>query len=1146
MWFGTFSGLARYDGYNFVIYKNDPLDSTSLSNNWIWGLCEDRLGFLWIGTGGGGLNRFDRNGEIFKRYEYDENNPNSLGNNIVMHIHEDRSGDLWIGTEGSGLNKFDRDKEEFTRYVHKDNDPQSISNNIIREIYEDKKGIFWIATDGGGLNKFDPENEIFTHWMYNKNDPNSLNDNRTMEVYIDKSGILWVGTYSGGLNRFDRDREIFVNYKFDANNPHSLSGNHVRDVYEDQTGSIWICTYGGGLSRLDCNNKKKETFMSYKYDPNNPNSLGNDYIWVIYEDRSGVIWIGTEKGGINKFNRRKEVFNHWKNEPGISSSLNDNHIWAIYEDRAGIFWIGTRTGGLNRFDRKNGTFKHYKNEINNPNSLSGNYVISIYEDRSGILWIGTYYNGLNRFDRKKNCFIHYKHEEDKPNSLSHNRVRATFEDHFGKLWILTRQGLDKFDPVKEEFFHYKKLEGDLNSISNNNIRVIYEDRAGTLWIGTDGGLNKYVPKNNNKEDYFIRYQNEENNPNSLSYDKIRSIYEDKKGRFWIGTRGGLNRLDRENEQFYAYTEEDGLPSNVIYGILEDDSGFLWLSTTKGISKFDPETEVFRNYDSDDGLQDNEFELGAYCQSRNGEIFFGGINGFNSFYPDRVKDNPYVPPIVITCFKIFDHIIKFDKDVSMLNEIELSYRDNFFSFEFSALDYVSPRKNKYAYKLEGFDSDWNYCGSRRYTSYTNLNPGRYVFNVKGSNNHGIWNEEGLALEIKIRPPFWMTLWFRIIVFLGIILLIIAIIQYRTHNVKKRNVELEAINKMLNKQITVRKKTEKALRESEERLSVFMNSAPESFILFDAEMNIVDFNEASMKYYPVKVKKSDLIGKNLRDIEPNFEETDRYAMYMEVLKTGKSIFLDAVVSHSKFGDVYFAVRAFKVGDGLGLILEDVTERKSAEIAIKASLKEKEVMLKEIHHRVKNNLQIISSLLHLQAEHVGDLKTHEMFKESRNRVRSMALIHEKLYQSDNLAQINFSEYIRELATYLFRTYEADPNAVKLTVNVSDFYLGVNTAIPCSLVINELVSNSLKYAFPDGKKGEICIDIDKINKSANEKSDDNHAFILRVSDNGVGIPEDLDFRNTKSLGLQLVTLLVENQLQGEINLDRNDGTMFKIKFSE
>jgi signal transduction histidine kinase/ligand-binding sensor domain-containing protein/class 3 adenylate cyclase/ActR/RegA family two-component response regulator len=806
LWFATQDGLNRYDGYDFVVYKPDPQNPQSLSENWIESLYEDRAGTLWIGTKTGGLNQFDPETETFRHYQHDPANPRSVSSNHILAIYEDRSEVLWVGT-ANGLHQFDRATGTFRRYQSDPENPNSLSHNSVSCIYEDSFGVLWLGTWGGGLCRMDQAEggtPTFRRYQYDLQNPQSLRDNWVRSICEDRSGALWVGARRGvsRLSREDQDMGIFRHYQNDLQNPQSLSSNNVYSIYEDRSGELWIGTLEGGLNRFD---RATETFQHYKHDPQNPQSLSINDVFSIYEDRAGGLWIGT-RAGVNQLDRATARFRHYQHDPKNPRSLSDNSVWSIYEDHAGNVWIGTLQGGLNQFDRATGTFRHYQNDPENPNSLNNNSVWAIYEDHAGVLWIGTK-GGLSRMSRESRAparFRNYKSDRNDPRSLSSNWVASIHEDPSKEvLWIGTwNGGLNRFGRASETFKHYRHDPKNPQSLGADGVWLIYEDRSGIFWIATEFGLDQF----DRATETFRHYQHDSKNPNSLSNNAIWSIYEDRAGVLWIGTRAGLNRFDPQTETFKNYREKDGLPNEVIYGILEDDHGNLWLSTNKGLSKFNPETETFRNYDVRDGLQSNEFNADAAFRNRSGEMFFGGINGFNVFHPDSVKDNPYVPPVVITALKryntdVAEGVAIPENGISVKPEIKLTYKDDILVFEVAALNFRHSAKNQYAYKLEGLNDRWIQLGAKREITFTNLDPGDYTLRVKGSNNDGVWNEEGTALKITITPPWWETWWaytFYGLLFVG------SILGYIRHKTQAQAKELALRNKQLEqeRQVTER--------------------------------------------------------------------------------------------------------------------------------------------------------------------------------------------------------------------------------------------------------------------------------------------------------------------------------------------------------
>ncbi len=781
MWFGTEDGLNKYNGYTFTTFRHNPEDPNSISSNSIQCLHEDGRGMIWIGTIGGGLNKYDPQTDEFTHYMHDPANVYSLISDQVLSIFEDRAGVLWVGTD-AGLEQFDETMERFTHLQHNPHDARSLSEGSVLAINEDQEGTLWVATSRGGLDRFDAQDRKFDHYRYRADDPYSISSNNVTAVLEDSQGILWAGTADGGLNRLDPELGGFVRYTSDASNARSLSSNDVQALYEDSSGVLWIATNGGGLERYDRDNDR---FVHYRYDPFDPHSISHNDVRTVYEDRGGVLWVGTYGAGLSKANASNRKFIHYRTDPNNPNSLPDNRVWAICEGRSGALWLGT-SGGLSRLDRDTGRWTIYTHDPNAPHSLSHNTVRSVYEDRDGVLWVGTE-GGLDTFNRETGRFTHYRYDPNDSTTLSSNHIGPIYEDRQGVLWVGTSDaGLNRFDRESGRFQRYKADPGNPFSLSHNNVTSILESYDGTLWIGTlGGGLNRF----NRENQRFYTYRHNPNDPYSLSSNMVYCICEDFRGRLFLGTWGaGFDRFDPRGRRFIHYRENDGLPNDVVYGIVEDQTGYLWMSTNRGLARFDPGFGTFRNYDVSDGLQSNEFNSGAYYVNNTGEVFLGGINGFNAFYPPKVEDNPHVPPIVITSFKKFDRTIL--TDISDDLAIELSYNDNFIAFEFASLDYTAAQKNQYTYRLEGFDPRWVDAGTRRYQSYSNLKGGEYIFRVKGSNNDGVWNREGIAIHIRVIPPIWDRWWFRGVLALVLTGGAVAAYRLRVHNIQTRTRDLEA--------------------------------------------------------------------------------------------------------------------------------------------------------------------------------------------------------------------------------------------------------------------------------------------------------------------------------------------------------------------
>lgn len=737
LWIGTEDGLNRYDGYEFKIYKNNPQDPNSLSENWVISLLNDSKGNIWAGSSYG-LNLYNKDKDNFTQFLNDPNDPNSISNNWINSIFEDSDGTIWIGTEG-GLNRYNKETQSFTSYMSDENDPHSISHNVVMGIDEDASGTLWLATSDG-LCSFNKSSETFTTYRHNPDNPNSLVSNELYHVFIDSSGYMWVACLDKGLSRYDFRKGSFKNYVHDPNDPTSIGNGDVSKIFEDKNGVLWIGIEQGGVNLYDY---ETETFERFLADPSDSSSISNNVVLSFYEDTSGVIWVGTSAGGINKFAMYKEKFKHIPANPKHPDGI----IWNIFSDDDRYIWLGHRKG-VDKYDRINKTYKHYGYDPDDPNTITEYSTWIIINDMydKDILWFGTS-TGLNKFNRRTENFTHYVNDPDDPTSLTESSIRWLLQDSEGVLWVGAISGLNKYNRDTDSFKRYEYDENNPYGLSHRRIRVIFEDSYGVFWVGTSGGLNIL----DREKDTFKHYKADPDDPTSISDNRIYSMYETPNKTLWIGTSGGLNRYNREEDTFKSYYSSDGLPNNTIYGIVGDANNNLWMSTNQGLTRFDPDKEEFRNYDVNDGLQSNEFNVNSFFKSDSGELFFGGINGINAFFPEDIKNNPNIPNIVITSFKKFNKPVKFDKALTEVEEIVLESGDNFWGFDFAALDFNFPEKNRYKYMLKGFDSDWIDANKRRYANYTNLGEGMYIFKVMGSNNDGIWNEVPKEIKLYVKPP-----------------------------------------------------------------------------------------------------------------------------------------------------------------------------------------------------------------------------------------------------------------------------------------------------------------------------------------------------------------------------------------------------------
>jgi len=789
MWFGTKNGLYRFDGYSIKEFKHDAHNINSISHNNVNCIYADKSGIIWIGTWGG-LSRLDPGNASFTRYKYDPRDIKSLSNNDVRAINEDQFGNLWIGTFGGGLNKFDRLKGEFTVYQYSTQTAGSITSNYINTLVRDKKGDLWIGTRRG-INKLEPENARFTSYQSMSEETEEQSAVNIACIYEDSKSRIWFGTFGGGLWKLDRRSGKMEAYIHNVKDPSTICSNTIYSITSDDASTLWIGT-PEGINLMDLNSGELQLIQN---NPENPNSLQNNDVRHLFQDRAGVMWVVSVEG-VNLYSKLSGRFKKYQRNPGESSSLSSNIVNTFFEAKDGTIWIGTRDG-LNKFNRKNRSFETFILESENKGEIISNEIKSILIDSKNRFWIGTT-NGLNLLNQETGKVNIYRYDPVNPNNLN-NEIHALIETRNGEIWAGTRRGLVKFDPSTGYFtlFRPDPLVSD-NQISNS-VYTILEDRFGNFWIGTlGGGLSEF----NRDKKSFKSYRNKPTDTTSISHNSIISLHEDQFGFFWIGTYGGgLNRMDRKSKQFINFSGRNGLPDDIIYSILEDKSGGLWMSTNTGLVKFDTKSKTFRNYDVLDGLQSNEFTIGSALRCKSGEMIFGGISGFNMFFPDSIQENNFVPPTVITRFKALE------KEITPSDaQIELAYNQNYLTFEFSSLSYALTDKNQFAYKLEGSDDDWVFCGNRRFVSYSNLGPGEYTFRVKSSNSDGLWNETGTSINFQIARPFWKTWWFILIVVLFISAILYFGFRYRVSSINNRNQLLE--EKVKQRTLEFEKATEEA--------------------------------------------------------------------------------------------------------------------------------------------------------------------------------------------------------------------------------------------------------------------------------------------------------------------------------------------------
>ena len=759
MWFGTEYGLNRYDGYSFKVFAHDPRNPNSLSGAFIDALFKDRSGALWVSSGQF-LNRFDLLTETFRRFPIQ----------MVNHISQDRAGKLWLAT-GRGLYSLEESTGEVHQFTHDPSDPSSLASNDIKWSGEDRESGFWVA-NSEGLDKFDCQTgKVTLHIPLHE----PLHE---FGFYEDSRGVFWIFHVSGeGLAVLDRENSTLTQYSFHDLPPSSSAITGVKALLEDRNGNLWIGTQGNGLLRFD---REHNRFIAYRHNVADPESLAEDSVNALYEDREGNIWAALGAQGLNRFSVRPLPFQKLPYDARRPYQKGETMVNAITGDRRGILWTSTREA-LNRIDLKTGEHRNY--QIND--------VVSLAVGRKGILWAGTYNDGLSRLDPQTGRFKVYRHNPTDPGSLSNDIVARLLVDHSGTLWVATYDGLNRFDTSTERFTTYKldPKRKDLLYIE------LVEDRRGMLWLGTHSeGLQRFDPRTGQ----FTAYAHEETRSDSLSDDRVNSILIDRSGGMWVGTQNGLDRFNASTSTFTPYTTQDGLAGNAVSCILEDDSGDLWIGTNNGISRFRPSTETFKNFSSADGLPGLDLTgWGACYKDPSGKMFFGGFSGGTAFFPEQVRGNTYSPPVVLTDFRLFGNSVgigghsPLSKPISYTSEITLSNKQDVFGLTFAALSYSDPAGNRYRYKLEGLDREWTEAGSdRRSATYTTLPTGNYIFRVQGATSSGAYAEPGLALRIKVLPPWWSTWWFRTAFVVLLLIFITGAYNYRLRQLAQHfNARLE---------------------------------------------------------------------------------------------------------------------------------------------------------------------------------------------------------------------------------------------------------------------------------------------------------------------------------------------------------------------
>jgi ligand-binding sensor domain-containing protein/serine phosphatase RsbU (regulator of sigma subunit) len=813
IWIATLDGLNRFDGLACKVYRNEVNNPFSLRSNAVNTVFVDSQGTLWVGTRRG-LHYLDRQTDRFHLVEDSVLLPPNLSR--VTDIAEDNQQQLWVGFDGNGLLRIDlKSPQRPLKLYQKDPaNPTSLPDAQIYALHTDQRGKLWLGTESSFLVSFDPQTEQFAKHHY-LDTAQSRTDDALTSVSSDAQGRIWFSSFMNGVFALDPQTSKVVNFTHNGG-ANSISENSISEVLVDREGIVWIGTSIKGLDRLD---PRTGQITHFTHDPSAANSLSLNEIYALFEDQQGFLWVGTYNGGVNKMDRNRSKFSHYYHLKENPNSLSGNGMRGIRQDQRGLLWVGTTGAGLNLIDRAKGQFTHFlppPEVAANATSittvarqklpyLAEERINVLTEDRDGNVWVGLLNRGLQKFTPRPDPATGqltwdtelYQHVEGNYQSLAHNSIRSLYyEAASHSLWMGTLMGLSRLDLRTNAFTHYGSLISHPDSLSHSIVRHIVADplKPHWLWVATEGGLN-VLDRQTGK---FRRYVNNAKDPTSLSSNLVTCLLVEPLGRVWAGTAGGgLNLLDRETGKFTYFTETDGLPNNYIYGILQDRQGKLWLSTNRGLACFDPSARQSTNYLAADGLQSNEFNVYSFHQNAKGEIFFGGINGFNSFWPDSLKASDFQPKVVLTDFKLFNRPVAVGdgsplrQQISQAAEVVLQYQDYVFSFDFAALDHSKPSKIRYQYQMEGFDDAWiDTDATRRTATYTNLPPGDYTFRVRGTNADGVWSPHEARITVTVKPPFWQTWWFRLLMLAAGLLAIYGIFRWRVRQVEAQKTKLEA--------------------------------------------------------------------------------------------------------------------------------------------------------------------------------------------------------------------------------------------------------------------------------------------------------------------------------------------------------------------
>jgi signal transduction histidine kinase/ligand-binding sensor domain-containing protein len=1029
IWFGTDDGLNLFDGYDIKVFKNSTKDPNSLSSNSVFEILEDSKGQIWIAASNG-VDIYDRQSLSFNHIPFFDSVAGISYESYTRAIIEDTDGNILIANS-SGVYIYNTERHAFIRFLSGITSYNNSLNEGIRTMLIDRNNRIWIGSLTQGLFGYDLKRQQVVA-ASTENSGIRITD-KIFTLAEDSDGNIWVGT-ERGLYSINANLSIVEHKYLDASGRYPNSNNILKIYIEDKS-HIWLGTDGGGLILFDT---KNNTLIPYIVNEFDKRSINNNSVRAICRDKQGILWLGTLQGGINYAQLEPlKNFTHIKSEKGQENSLCYDAVSVFYEDSHERIWIGTDGGGLDLYDPKTALFKHYTYNPESKNSINGNSILAITGDRTGDIWIGGYLSGINIIDPLTGQIRGFKNIPGRENSLSNDDVRDILFDKNDNVWIATNGGgLNIFDQQQRTFRHYH--EGNTNAIASNWCIKLFMDSRGLIWIGTYGGLSICDPKTMTFTNYF-----KSNTPGGLSNNWVYSFAEDKKGNVWIGTANGLNYFNWDSKKITKILSTDGLPNEVINGILIDKNEYLWLSTNKGIIRYNLFDSTFKVYNTDDGVQGLQFIHGAYMKSHSGEMFFGGLNGFNTFYPENIRDNTYIPDVylrdLLIFFKEADVNIAgspLKKSIETAGEVDFNSKQTLFTFKYAALNYISPAKNQYAYMLEGFDKEWNNVGTRREATYTNLNPGKYTFRVRASNDDGIWNLKGASIKVVVLPPWYKTWVFRISLVLFIIFLIVAFYLYRVSSLKQQKIQLEKL---------VRKRTSEIEEKNKELSKQATELSEINTLLEERQQQIEQQAEVMSEANTLLEERQQQIEEQTEELLTQRDELEKVNIHLQELNTTKDKFFSIIAHDLKnpFGTILGFVELMYMN------FDKMTDEK------------KKDFIKIIYTASQNVFNLLENLLLWARSQTNRIKFEPVVFNVTEQINENITLLKEMYQRKNIS-LAFNQ--------------SEPAQVFADKNM------INT------IIRNVISNAVKFT-PNG--GEISVTL----------SNSEDFTTISVKDSGIGI---------------------------------------------